>query len=67
MQAEHKVITAAVGLFCIVLIFALKALPSEPVHDGYCERVALYEQTKHLPERDILGHKNYEGRRCNGY
>ena len=33
-------------------------------HIQYCERVAAYEETKHLQQGDILGHRNYEDRNC---
>lgn len=65
MQTEFKVITAACGIFCITLILTMMGLPEEPTINEYCERVALYEQTKHLPERDILGHRNFKERQCN--
>lgn len=32
--------------------------------NAYCDRVAAFERTRHLPLEDIKGHSNYLGEDC---
>lgn len=55
------------GLIFTLLVVVAYLDQDEPKveHVQYCERVKAYEETKHLQQGDILGHRNYKNINCN--
>lgn len=54
------------GIVFIILFISAYGEQNEPnvEHTQYCERVQAYEDTKHLNNSDVLGHRNFENRNC---
>lgn len=67
MKHEGLMYKSAGVIFVILLIaYPSKERKEEQIeHVQYCERVVAYEDTKHLPDGEILGHRNYDDRYCN--
>lgn len=68
-MSENKVwLLVAATIIVTTACTELVADDSYDVHNTaraeYCERVADFERTKHLPLEDIKGHSNYLGEDC---
>lgn len=53
-------------LFGTLVVVKSKDIDIQQIeHIEYCERVEAYEATKHLPEGEIQGHRNFKEIDCN--
>lgn len=53
-----------IAFFILVVLLIADHDHVDVEHIEYCERVEAYEATKHLPEDDIQGHRNFKEIDC---